>query len=52
MENPYAAPMTDVREAEHVFLVLMSTTKLRLNNSLIGNIQDRSRQQASAAPSK
>lgn len=33
-------------------LVLMFITKLRLNNSIIGIIQDRSRQQASAAPTK
>lgn len=34
------------------FLVLMFITKLRLNNSIIGIIQDRARQQANAAPTK
>lgn len=33
-------------------LVMLFITKLRLNNSIIGIIQDRSRQQASAVPSK
>jgi hypothetical protein len=38
--------------ASLALIVMLFLMKLRLNNSIIGIIQDRSRQQASAAPSK